>query len=315
MVQNILNIGEVQNLIKELNTRIQELSPGLIERFPIEKYLDYINYYPKISSYKYVSEEVENYCNNILQESNSNILELYHRILLLKLIVKNYSKVKKLKVPEDVKEIYFRNFIRIVQNINIKEKSAEEGFYLYPNDKFFKDLGVCTLRIIPAGVIKMHLFKFPKSVIFRGGIRQFFKGLYVILFQLRGTKPIFEMHADSHDPEAIGDWSYEGWVCFYRRAAKILEMNPEVKGVFGIGWPFDPVLEQISPRHVYLRTLVTENGGSLFFWGYSEGAVKSATYKSPTRRKLYEEGKYCPADYMIVWPRKELIYWAKKRSK
>lgn len=305
---------EVKFHIRQLKEKMDLQCPDLLNRFPVKEYINFLNKYPRIASYKYVSPEVSNYCDQIVRFGEKTALELYHQLLLLNLILKNFPEVELLRVPKDVKEIYYRNFQRILHNI--KEYSGnEQGFYLYPNDKFFKDLGVCTLRIIPAGVIKMHLFKFPKSVVLKGGLKQFLKGVYVILFKLRGIKPIFEMHADSHDPEAIGDWNPEGWTRFYRRAAKILEMNPEVKGLFGIGWPFDPVLEQISPRHVYLRTMVTENGGYLFFWGHSEGAIKSATYKSPTRRKLYLEGKYLPSDYMIVWPRKQLIAWARQFGK
>jgi hypothetical protein len=94
---------------------------------------------------------------------------------------------------------------------------------------------------------------------------------------------------------------------------ELLKINQEVKGYFATSWFYDPELEKISPRLTYLRDVITENGGKLFVKGSSPRTIRDATFKSPTRRKLYEEGKYLPTDYLIVWPRKQLIEWADRQ--
>jgi hypothetical protein len=38
--------------------------------------------------------------------------------------------------------------------------------------------------------------------------------------------------------------------------------------------------------------------------------IRDATVYSPHRRRLFEEGKYRPMQYLVVWPRKELLAWA-----
>lgn len=116
------------------------------------------------------------------------------------------------------------------------------------------------------------------------------------------------MHTDSNDPHLMADFNQEGWIRFYKRVSDMLEIYPHVKGVFGSSWFFDPILEDISPRLVYLRIIVTDNGGKLFHIGSNDQSIKDATQKSQIRRKLCQEGKYIPTS---IWPRKNLIAWAK----
>jgi hypothetical protein len=43
--------------------------------------------------------------------------------------------------------------------------------------------------------------------------------------------------------------------------------------------------------------------------GTSDFDIASATARSPTRRKLYEAGKYVPISYTLLWPRERLLRW------
>ena len=71
-----------------------------------------------------------------------------------------------------------------------------------------------------------------------------------------------------------------------------------MKGVFGAAWFRDPALTRISPRLACLRTMVTDHGGRLFPLGpCGADGIRDATAKSPTRRRLYEEGAYTPMSY------------------
>ena len=38
--------------------------------------------------------------------------------------------------------------------------------------------------------------------------------------------------------------------------------------------------------------------------------IDNATSTSPSRRKLYEEGKYMPKSYMLAWGKRAQIDWA-----
>ena len=78
--------------------------------------------------------------------------------------------------------------------------------------------------------------------------------------------------------------------------------------MFGAGWVFDPQLECISPRLMYLRNMPLHNGAKIYHVG--EDRTGNAIAKSKTRLNLYNEGKYVPQAYILIWPRKELIAWA-----
>ena len=95
---------------------------------------------------------------------------------------------------------------------------------------------------------------------------------------------------------------------------ELLKQDKRIKGVFGVSWFYDPQLTEISPRLVYLRKLFTDNGGRVFYIGPNEQATKDALTRSQTRRDLYEQGKYVPTHYIIIWSRKDVLAWADKYS-
>jgi hypothetical protein len=43
-------------------------------------------------------------------------------------------------------------------------------------------------------------------------------------------------------------------------------------------------------------------------------SIQDAVYKSPTRKQLYERGKYIPKEYIGMWSRRSLISWADKEK-
>ena len=151
-----------------------------------------------------------------------------------------------------------------------------------------------------------------RRFLLKAGPYQFIKGWTFLLFDLHGHKPLYQMHTENSDPDLMADFNEEGWTRFYIRVSELLELNAPVKGIFGESWFFDPALENISPRLNYLRKLPCENGGQLFRVCSNIHSIRNATLKSPTRSALYQEGRYMPTDYLLIWPRNRLIGWAKK---
>jgi hypothetical protein len=306
-----MDYGRVNKLKKSLAEQIHALSENLLTKFPIDQYIVYLEHYPRFSSYRYVSSDIENYCNNIIKNSSEEVLELYHELVLLSLIVAANEKLKTKELPEPVKRLYNTNFERITRRIEIN--AYPPGYYTYPQDKFLKDLGVCSLRMIPTGVRKIHLGSLPaREFLFKGGCLQFLRGVALIVYELGGVKPVYHGHLDSHDPDSIAEFSFDGWIRHYKIVAEMLEMNKEIKGLIGRSWYYDPQLKKVSPELSYLGEMVTENGGKLFYVGSNSEAVKNATLMSTNRSRLYNEGEYLPTDYMVVWPRKRLIKWANR---
>ena len=82
--------------------------------------------------------------------------------------------------------------------------------------------------------------------------------------------------------------------------------------MFGASWFYDPVLATVSPRLGYLRDVPLNGGAKLFFVEKGGAALANSLSTSPTRRKLYEEGKYVPTTYMMAWGRKAQSAWARQ---
>lgn len=304
-------IEKIKKLQIILTQEIESFNINLLKKYPLDQYIKLFDNYPKNQSYDYILPEIKLYIQNIIKISNTKILELYNQFLLLELIKRNLTTLDSEDLPESIKIIYKQNFQRITENIELKTEG--EGFYLYDNDKFLKDLAVCTKCLIPAGACKINVDRLSKKFLFKKGIKQFIKGLFYVFFNLGGFKPIYVMHTDSHDPSSIGDYTEEGLTRFFLRVAELLKIKTEIKGICCTGWLNDPKLSEVSPRLAYARRIFTDNGGIIFYIGPSENAVRSALTKSETRRKLYQEGKYIPTDYLAIWSRKKLLKWAENK--
>ncbi len=296
---------KARELVERLKAAINRGSEGLLAQFPVERYIEYLEHYPSAVHYRYVSPRVGEYCGGIIGKSGEKVMELYHQLMLAALVVRAPRQPELLKLPEDIQGLYRVNFERILKQID--GGRAKEGYYLYPGDKFCKDLCICRLVMTPAGAQKVYPGRMPRGFIFKSGPGQFLRGLYLLLFETRGFKPVYRMHMDSRDRELMKEFNPDGWKRFFERAAELMKINKNIKGLCGSSWFFDPVLKEISPELSYLREVAEERGARFFSLGPSEADVKDATFMSPKRIRLHKEGKYMPVGYMMVIPRKQLL--------
>jgi hypothetical protein len=307
-----MNRETIHALKTKLEKQIQTANPKLLKDFPLERYCSLIAGYPRLANYAYVSPEVKKFCDAVLMNSNGHVLELYNKCLLLELMEKAVDRLDHLRLTHEIKGLYLINFERIVREIENNENTS--GFYMYPDDKFLKELGVCSLKMIPAGAQKISLSPLPVGFLFKEVKSQFIEALKFVVFDLKGVNLFYSIHTDSHDPHLMSEFNAQGWRVFLMRCSDILKLNPEVKGIFGISWFIDPQLEKISPKVCYVRHILYQSGGKIFFVAPAVSSIQDAVYKSPTRKQLYDRGKYIPRDYIGIWPRKALISWADKEK-
>lgn len=120
-----------------------------------------------------------------------------------------------------------------------------------------------------------------------------------------------EFHTDSRHLEHFNAAGREtAFLC----AAEVLKRRPDLGGVFGVSWYYDPEVARISPRLAFLQTLPLSAGAFLIPNAPGEIHTTRATLTSPTRRRLYEEGKYLPTCYTMVWPRRPFLAWAERQQ-
>lgn len=124
-------------------------------------------------------------------------------------------------------------------------------------------------------------------------------------------RPWLEVHTESRE---LSDFNEAGWDRAWATAAEILKTRPDMAGMLGSSWFYDPPLEQISPRLAYLRLNPLKHGAFMVHQGPGEIHTERAATSSPARKALIEEGKYTARSWIVAWPRAALIRWADARK-
>ena len=127
----------------------------------------------------------------------------------------------------------------------------------------------------------------------------------------RAWKPWLEVHTESRE---LSDFNEAGWDRAWATAAEICKRRPEMAGMLGSSWFYDPPLEQISPRLAYLRLNLLKHGAFMVHQGPGEIHTRRAATSSPTRAALIEAGEYTARSWIVAFPRAALIKWGDARK-
>lgn len=138
-------------------------------------------------------------------------------------------------------------------------------------------------------------------------------GLKAIFDYLRAghRKTWLEVHTESRH---LDDFNEEGWNRAWTTAAEICRVRPDLAGMIGSSWFYDPPLTEISPRLAHLRLNPLNGGAFMVHQGPGEIHTERAATASPTRKALIDSGEYTARSWLMVWPRKALIAWADRRA-
>jgi hypothetical protein len=127
----------------------------------------------------------------------------------------------------------------------------------------------------------------------------------------RAWRPWLEVHTEARH---LADFNEEGWNRAWATAAAICKRRPELAGMIGSSWFYDPPLTEISPRLAHLRLNPLNGGAWMVHQGPGEIHTERAATASPTRKAMIDSGEYVARAWMMVWPRKALIRWADGRD-
>ena len=175
------------------------------------------------------------------------------------------------------------------------------------DDLFQKDFGLVTLRLYAAAA---QLIDFrcgiPRSIVVRDGYLAA-PAKVMTLLRLGGYWPFFQIHTHL---SYLEEFNEDGWDECYLTCCDLYKRHPTVLGMYGSSWFYDPKLETISPRLRYLRN-VPASGKAMFWLAETEGHfVQDAISTSPSRRQLYDQGKYHPRSFMMLWSKRDQMRWA-----
>jgi hypothetical protein len=295
-------------MLAKLGKQIAGSYPDLLNRYPVVDYVHTLENSDPLRGYCYVPPPGHEWCSGIETLGGSSTLENYHKMVLAFLITDFDNRIKDLRVPNSVLTLLAVSFQRILAQL----KTAENGFYLYSNELFCRDLALCRLKLLPCGSELVDVYSgIPRSTLFRDNWQQFVRCTRFFLLKGSGFRPWYESHWDRR---LIRSFTPQDYDQCYLRIAELLELNPAIKGMAGFSWWFDPALESISPNLTFLRKVPLDNGAQLFRAGTNAAATRAAIHLSAERKRLYDLGKYLPTIYLLAWARKDLLGWANRYS-
>lgn len=223
----------------------------------------------------------------------------FHRALIARLAQNTLERLEGVTLTPRIIERTQQWLPRLAEFL----EGLETTSYAFPDDSFCKDYRFVTMKTVPCGaqVVDLNDGVGPKTSLKLA--------LQHPLVAVRAAKSAwFRPHTESRYLDEFND---AGWQNCYRELAKLLELYPTVRGMVATSWFYDPALSEISPRLAYLRQLPVDNGAMLVKHGTTEFDVLSATATSPTRRALFEAGKYKPICCSILWDRHDIMAWSR----
>jgi CelD/BcsL family acetyltransferase involved in cellulose biosynthesis len=282
--------------------QLAERFPGVAGSFPFARFSQLLAQTPVHLSYRHTSRKLAAFRHGIVSGFSLEALDLYHRCALLYLISHRFPENRATCYTEQVRGQFSAEHARIAR------ETAENptGFYTPENDLFCKDLAVCSGKMFPVGAFKVEISGIPRFNLITGGGRQFLR-LARLALKLGHLRPTYELHLDVR---FRAEFTPQGWDDCFVQIAGMLEQNPEILGMTGDSWFFDPAIAAVSPRLAYLRQRIEDNGGEFFFSSRSRHTTELALDSSEKRRKLFEQGLYIPASYITFWDRAKLMLWA-----
>ena len=191
---------------------------------------------------------------------------------------------------------------------------AAEAGAAYDRDHWAKDVRFALVLSVPGArtqTIDLSSPMGPGQVVRNGRDGYGWSPLIAYVKAQGWKKPWLEVHTESRHTD---DFSEPGWDQAWASAAAICKRRPELAGMIGSSWFYDPPLETISPRMAYLRLNPLKGGAFIIHQGPGQIHSDRAGATSPTRRALIESGEYLPRSWLVAWPKSTLIPWADKRT-
>lgn len=291
------NIEDVNNILQLCLKEIETLKTDQDNKFSlnnvIKKYRSFL-----LSEYSVLNRDQLEYIeNNIDDKLGKETRILYHQALVCQLYIENVGKIKCQNFPQSVLGYFEKDFSKAINFITKDRNLTFKDF------QFFSYVQKLCFKCFPVGNHNLVISGCSRNLLFH---QSFYKALSYTktLFFMRGNKPLYELH---YNPHRFRSFNPEGWKEVFFLTAQLMVRHPEVKGVFGETWFFDPTLKKISPEIYYIQELIQKIGGKFFFAGSSNNDLENAFAFSKTRKTAYEEGKYLPSSYLMIIPRSVLL--------
>ena len=284
------------NLIRcqrELDELTDQTLSGLIRDY-IKNTRDFLKQNSSITRDDLVRKE-----NTLREKVDAPYVMIANKIILYSSYHDNFKNIGSTDLPDGVVSYIREDFER-----SLKLASANDSTMLsFSHNQFKIYADTLNSQMIPVGNQGIILTGFSRNRIIQPTVRQ--SGSFLLmLLRLGGNKPLYEMHFNPHRMRLFTE---DGWKNTFNLIAEVLARKPEVKGVFGGSWFFDPDVLRVSPEMSYLHSMVKRLGGSFFYSSKTERDKQNAFAMSAKRRRAYDEGTYEPKSYLALIPRRTIL--------
>jgi len=293
----------LDDLAASLEGAITARTPDLLSRKPVDRYIRLLDEIPT-ASYAEQAPETQQWCEEISREHGQATLESYHKLVLRTLMTGSESRAMGKCYPDSIRGLFAKEFQIITEELSYKSQNC----YVYSQDQFCKDLGICRQILIPCGVqLAATVKRLPLRYFITTRVRHSVLLVDFVCRKLGSFGPLFNYY---NHRRAFLEFNPDGWKACYLRTAELLQLNPSVRGVFGSSWWFDPKVAEVSPRFGFIRELPEEHGARVFNLGEDEESTQNALINSLERQRLHSAGAYKPKRYLMIWARNDLLHWA-----
>jgi hypothetical protein len=216
------------------------------------------------------------------------------------------SRIASAPVTDRIK----RRYIAFIHQIADRAKRWESHFDV-EGSRFYDLAHLASLRRFPAGDLCFQVNRrLPVFLGLRVHPLDWPGLLHAMLFAVRGLGPTMTLHFNY----ARDNWLVVSQDEFERslwRIAKVAERYPDLKALMTMSWFHSAAVGETFPRLAWMRNVFIEGGA--YAVDLEPGKAADICYNSAKRRELYEQGKFCPRQTLVLWPRAALLSWAAKR--
>lgn len=231
--------------------------------------------------------------------------------LLLALLAEMPQQMVQFRVPASVQGECVKEFRRILRQLGPKGGAGGTRHCELGQDQFLKELALCRLVAFPCVAAILDVAEYAGRAALKGARLADWPRLAGLLVETTGRfGPFLGIHL--YRP-LIGGFRPAGWHAAYALGADLLRARPQVRGIMGAGWFYDPALKDVSPELAYLHDDLAASGAIFLNRGSTPDDIANATAAPGPRRALMAEGKYQPTGYVMLWPRRAVLAWDARR--
>lgn len=300
----VLAPSHLAQIVKERATALQSLTGSTDPA--LNSFLDALASAKGLADYKHFPTACHAIWKSIVVEQGAAVARAYLAALILTGMQRTLRDARLAALPNRVREAQLKHFEWMSTRL-----TGAEGWLELDHDTFQKEFGLATLRLYVCGAqLVDYQCGIPRSMVLTGGLGQVLSRMAYFV-RIGGFKPFFQIHTHVH---RLDHFNEAGRNECYQCCAELYSVHPEVLGMFGGSWYYDPKVKEISPRLQYLQDIPVAGGARLFRTGPSEDCTNDALLTSPTRRDFYNKGLYQPCGYALVWDRVSQRRWAAAAS-